>query len=299
MSKVQIKIDTTKYRTPTQDEVDKARQYALNRGRAANLVVRKLNDRLSRSTKDLVSIGYKYNVEGITFQWNSVPAMYDEVTELMDKVYEDCMVIIEDNAIPSGESDDKKTALILYLLSLGRKNRTFSDTLEEYLWRYLYDIEAFVAATKIANLSKVDAMTRIVSGFNSVYTDPLVMQAMKVPNVQSMYLANGGVHTDRFTGEKTQGVPINGSAAVTNLASIVVNQVWFRNESIDLANNGVVGYYQLRGSSYPCAICDAQVGFHPASNPMELPQSEPVHPHCVCFRVPIFAVTPEELENLL
>lgn len=299
MNKVQIKSDTTKYRTPTQDEVDKARQYALNRGRAANLVVRKLNDRLSQSTKDLVSIGYKYNVEGIKFQWNSVPAMYDEVTELMDKVYEDCVAIIEDSAIPSGESSDKKTALILYLLSLGRKNRTLSATLEEYLWRYLYDIEAFVAATKIANLSKVDAMTRIVSGFNSVYTDPLVMQAMKVPNVQSMYLANGGVHTDRFTGEKTQGIPINGSVAVTNFASIVVNQVWFRNENLNLINNQVVGYYQLRGSSYPCAICDALVGFHPATNTTELLQSEPVHPHCVCYRVPIFAISAEQLDKLL
>ena len=299
MNKVQIKSDTTKYRTPTQDEVDKARQYALNRGRAANLVVRKLNDRLSQSTKDLVSIGYKYNVEGIKFQWNSVPAMYDEVTELMDKVYEDCVAIIEDSAIPSGESNDKKTALVLYLLSLGRKNRTLSATLEEYLWRYLYDIEAFVAATKIANLSKVDAMTRIVSGFNSVYTDPLVMQAMKVPNVQSMYLANGGVHTDRFTGEKTQGIPINGSVAVTNFASIVVNQVWFRNENLNLINNQVVGYYQLRGSSYPCAICDALVGFHPATNTTELLQSEPVHPHCVCYRVPIFAISAEQLDKLL
>ena len=122
---------------------------------------------------------------------------------------------------------------------------------------------------------------------------------MKVPNVQAMYLANGGVHTDRFTGEKTQGVPINGSVAVTNFASIVVNQVWFRNENMNLINNQVVGFYQLRGSSYPCAICDALVGFHPVTNTTELLQSEPVHPHCVCFRVPIFAVTPEELENLL
>lgn len=299
MSNVKITLDTTRYRTPTQDEVDKAKQYALNRGRAANFVVRKLNDRLSQSTKDLVGIGYKYNVEGATFQWNSVPAMYDEVTELMDKVYEDCMAIIEDSAIPSGESNDKKTALVLYLLSLGRKNRTLSATLEEYLWRYLYDIEAFVAATKIANLSKVDAMTRIVSGFNSTYTDPYVMQAMKVPNVQSMYLANGGVHTDRFTGEKTQGVPINGSVAVTNLASIVVNQVWFRNENLNLINNQVVGYYQLRGSSYPCAICDALVGFHPVHNISELLQSEPVHPHCVCYRVPIFAISAEQLDKLL
>ena len=299
MSNVKITLDTTRYRIPTQDEVDKAKQYALNRGRAANLVVRKLNDRLSQSTKDLVGIGYKYNVEGATFQWNSVPAMYDEVTELMDKVYEDCMAIIEDNAIPSRESDDKKKALALFLLSLGRKNRTLSTTLEEYLWRYLYDIEAFVAATKIANLSNVDAMTRIVSGFNSTYTDPYVMQAMKVPNVQAMYLANGGVHTDRFTGEKTQGVPINGSVAVTNFASIVVNQVWYRNENINLVNNEVVGYYQLRGSSYPCAICDAQVGFHPATNPLEFLQSEPVHPHCVCYRVPIFDISAEQLDKLL
>lgn len=299
MSNVKITLDTTRYRIPTQDEVDKARQYALNRGRAANLVVRKLNDRLSQSTKDLVSIGYKYNVEGITFQWNSVPAMYEEVTELMDKVYEDCMAIIEVNAIPPGESDDKKTALALFLLSLGRKNRTFSATLEEYLWRYLYDMEAYIAATKIANLPKANAMTRIVSGFNSTYTDPYVMQAMKVPNVQSMYLANGGVHTDRFTGEKTQGVPINGSAAVTNLASIVVNQVWFRNENMNLINNQVVGFYQLRGSSYPCAICDALVGFHPVTNTAELLQSEPVHPHCVCYRVPVFAVSAEQLERLL
>ena len=96
MSNVKITLDTTRYRIPTQDEVDKAKQYALNRGRTANLVVRKLNDRLSQSTKDLVSIGYKYNVEGVTFQWNSVPSMYEEVTELMDKVYEDCMAIIED-----------------------------------------------------------------------------------------------------------------------------------------------------------------------------------------------------------
>lgn len=299
MSNVKITLDTTRYRIPTQDEVDKAKRYALNRGRAANLVVRKLNDRLSQSTKDLVGIGYKYNVEGATFQWNSVPAMYDEVTKLMDKVYEDCMAIIEDNAIPPGESDEKKTALALFLLSLGRKNRTFSATIEEYLWRYLYDMEAYIAATKIASLSKANAMTKIVSGFNSVYTDPLVMQAMKVPNIQAMYLANGGVHTDRFTGEKTQGVPVNGSVAVTNLASIAVNQVWFRNENMNLINNQVVGFYQLRGSSYPCAICDALVGFHPVTNTSELMQSEPVHPHCVCYRVPVFAVSAEQLERLL
>lgn len=286
--KIDIKLDTTKYRPITKDDINKGKQRTLKRGRAANKAVRDIDSVLHDTTSKLVSIGYRYNVQGELFQWTANDAMFEEVTAIMDEVLSECMDIIEENAIP--KDSHREEILLAYLLGLGRRGKNMEETLQEYLWRYLYDIEAYVASAKIARLSATDAMTRILTNMNSMYTDPIVLQAMKTPNVQSQYLVSGGVHVDRISGMRTPGVPIHGSLAVENLANILINSVWWRDENLMFAEDEkIVGYYQLRGSSYPCTICDDEVGLHLIKLSITMINLPLVHAHCMCYRIPVYA----------
>ena len=46
--------------------------------------------------------------------------------------------------------------------------------------------------------------------------------------------------------------------------------------------NGANAWYVQRGSSYPCSLCDSNVGIH--YNSFDLP---PYHPNCVCMAIPL------------
>ena len=292
---IRINLDTRRYVAPTEEDVRKAKQYILRRSEVANELADLATDLLTDAAIKIVEIAYKYNFPGEVFTIGSSPEQQKEIAAVMDELEERLFAILEDRVLAGLTSDDdttvlgasatRKAALLAFMLSLGHGNKNLRSTLYDYEWRFLYDLEAAIASLKLAGVSLPDAITKIRSHITSIYTMSEVQAAIRrTNNVMAEFLRTAGVPHNPDGSPNLQGVPREGFNAIINSIRITNDIVCGHNQLLNFIERGAVGYYQLRGSNYPCAICDEQVGFH-----LGLIDADPLpHPRCVCIRIPIF-----------
>lgn len=285
MSKVVVKLDTRKFQAPSQSDIDAAKQFILQREENARMLEGKIDEALADAAEKIVIICYRYDVDPqklyIASGFNE--QMMNEIAEVMDALEEEILGLIQEYATRSTKDRERINALLLWMASLGRGNRKLRDTLEGYLYKFMKDLEAAIAALRFAETTMTDAVTKVKSNLHTIYTMPEVMATFKNASefaatyIQSRGVQKGGV-----------GLSNNGSTNVTNMARLTLQMVWMRSNRIDMEENGAAGFYVLRGSNYPCDYCDSKVGFHPMTDIEDFP---PFHGHCCCYVVPIFTIT--------
>lgn len=285
MSKVVIKLDTKKYQAPSQQDIDAAKQFILQREENARMLEDKIDELLADAAEKIVIICYRYDVDPqklyIASGFNE--QMMNEIAEVMDELEEEILALMQEYATRSTKDRDRINALLLLMASLGRGNRNLRDTLEGYLYKFMKDLEAAIAALRFADATIGDAVTKVKTNLHTIYTMPEVMAAFKNASefaatyIQSRGVQKGGV-----------GLSNNGSTNVTNMARLTLQMVWMRSRRLEMEEDGAAGFYVLRGSNYPCDYCDSKVGFHPMTDIDYFP---PFHGHCCCYVVPIFTLT--------
>jgi len=285
MSKVVIKLDTKKYQAPSQQDIDAAKQFILQREENARMLEDKIDELLADAAEKIVIICYRYDVDPqklyIASGFNE--QMMNEIAEVMDELEEEILALMQEYATRSTKDRDRINALLLWMASLGRGNRNLRDTLDGYLYKFMKDLEAAIAALRFADATMADAVTKVKTNLHTIYTMPEVMAAFKNASefaatyIQSRGVQKGGV-----------GLSNNGSTNVTNMARLTLQMVWMRSRRLEMEEDGAAGFYVLRGSNYPCDYCDSKVGFHPMTDIDYFP---PFHGHCCCYVVPIFTLT--------
>ena len=285
MSKVVIKLNTKKYQAPSQQDIDAAKQFILQREENARMLEDKIDELLADAAEKIVIICYRYDVDPqklyIASGFNE--QMMNEIAEVMDELEEEILALMQEYATRSTKDRDRINALLLWMASLGRGNRNLRDTLEGYLYKFMKDLEAAIAALRFADATMADAVTKVKTNLHTIYTMPEVMAAFKNASefaatyIQSRGVQKGGV-----------GLSNNGSTNVTNMARLTLQMVWMRSRRLEMEEDGAAGFYVLRGSNYPCDYCDSKVGFHPMTDIDYFP---PFHGHCCCYVVPIFTLT--------
>ena len=282
---IKIKLDGSQYRLPTQEDITSAKQFILRRNDYARLLESKVDDCLEDAAQDIVSICYKYDVDPKEFAINSKynEKMMDEIADVMDELEADIMSLIYDYSLRVTDDEKHRNLLAAWIALLGRGNNNLQDTLDGYLYKTMKDWEAAIAALRFANVAMADAVTKVKSNLHSIYTMPEVTAAFKhADDFNATYIQSHGVMAGGV------GLSNNGSTNVTNMARLTLQMAWMREQGIEFDESGAAGYYQLRGSAYPCSVCDDEVGFHKG---LEDLYTKPYpHPHCCCYRIPIFAL---------
>lgn len=281
-----IRLDTSQYRTPTQQELDNGKDYVKRRNDTALALTAIINNILQDLLEDIFYLCYNDNTKGVDFKITDDESRFEEISELMDDAMEEIFANIQEYSLKCSDNGLRLNMLLLYLLSLGRGDNNLKSTLGTYMKRFLYDVEALIAAYKNAGYSITTAITKAKTSIRNVYQQPEVKAAYKVPGMRATYIASRGIHYDFGTGKATVGLSANGATNVIYLAETTLKMVWMRSEALDFKEKGAAGYYQLRGSSYPCQLCDSEVGFHLGVDKII---SDPYpHPHCCCYRIPIY-----------
>lgn len=282
---IKIKLDGSQYRLPTQEDITSAKQFILRRNDYARLLESKVDDCLEDAAQEIVSICYKYDVDPKEFAINSKynEKMMEEISEVMDELEADIMSLIYDYSLRVTEDEKHRNLLAAWIALLGRGNNNLQDTLDGYLYKTMKDWEAAIAALRFANVAMADAVTKVKSNLHSIYTMPELTAAFKhADDFNATYIQSHGVMAGGV------GLSNNGSTNVTNMARLTLQMAWMREQGIEFDESGAAGYYQLRGSAYPCSVCDDEVGFHKG---LEDLYTKPYpHPHCCCYRIPIFAL---------
>ena len=205
--------------------------------------------------------------------------MMEEISEVMDEIELEILNMMYEYSTRVTNEKDHINALLLWLATLGRGNRNLADTLHGYLYKFMKDMEAAVAALKFSNVPVSEAITKAKTFLHSVYTMPEMLRAFRfAERFAATYIRSRGIERGAV------GISNNGSTNVVNMAKTTLQMAFMREYRNEMEEDGAAGYYVLRGSDYPCDLCDSKVGFHPISDKENFP---PYHPHCCCIAIPI------------
>lgn len=287
---IKISLDTSKYAIPTQEDIDAAKRFVLMREEHAQLLQSRIDEVLADAMERIITICYRYDVDPkLLYLSNGFnEQMMNEISEAMDEAEEEILSLIEEYSTRVTTDKDRAKTLLAWMLLLGRKNRNLQQTLDNYLYKFMKDIESAVAALKFANIPLAQAITKAKTHLHTIYVMPEVQQAFKqAETFTATYIRSRGVVKGNV------GLSNNGSTNVTNMAKTTLQMVWMRSQVMDYKEQGAAGLYVLRGSSYPCSPCDDNCGFHPIEESYGV---LPVHPSCCCYAIPVF--TKEQIENI-
>lgn len=294
--KLTIKLDTTRYKAPTQEDLDSAKRYILRMNDAANAMRDYAMEEIEDAAVELAQIAMRYDIDPKVFSFDSSVSedMMTEVAAVMDSLEDSLMEHLEDYATACTDSEGNRTLLLAFLLTLGHRNLGIRDTIHEYLWRTLRQTEALVVAAKENGLTPVQTVSVVRSALDSVNTDRFYLSLMRYRHLYNApFIRSGGKATYSDGTPNVQGVPVAGILAVRNTLVNAVHSTWRYNQTEEMRQDGAIGYWQFRGSDFPCDICDEEVGFHELG---DIEYDDYPHANCMCGRIPIYRK--EELENM-
>lgn len=289
--KTVIKIDTDIYKPPSEEDIRQAKRYILKMSDVANAAQSIAGRYITEAAEKLVEIAYRYNIPPyrLSFDSNVNSDMMNEITNVMDELEEIIMQLLEEYALSCTDDAEEQRELLMLLANLGHRDMNMRQTVHAYLWRFLHQVGALSAAFLFASLPLSQAKTRIGTSIRTFVTTQELLATSKYRQLFSTpFIKNGFRPTFPDGTPNIQGIPVDGYNAIMQLYGIAIAQIWEKNQIDQWQNDiNIAGYYQLRGSSYPCATCDEAVGFYPI-NTVHGNTEYLMHPNCKCYRVPVY-----------
>lgn len=284
-----IKIQLADFYEPvTEEQVKRAKNYVLRRESAARGLSSLIDALLQDAAVKITSICYRYNINPTLFElsYKYNDKMFEEVAAVMDELEEDILDLVSVYSTKCTKDKEKKNALFLWILTLGRGGKALKATLETRLRAFMGDLEAMIVAAKVARLNTSQAANIIKNNLHNVYQTAIMKNVFRQAN---MYKAKN----IRTKGIKHGNVGNSNSEAnnIVRFAKTTLQMAWMRQMRQNYKDEGAAGFYVLRGSTYPCYYCQSYVGFHQIDDVEAFP---PRHANCACFAIPVFQKTIEE-----
>lgn len=267
----------------TEKDIRNGKDYVLRRERAAQALSAVVEELLKDATREITSLCYQYNVDPKNFQISERynKELFDLISAILDELEDAIIEQVTEYSLQCTDDEEQKDSLLPWILLLGRDNRNLTQTLEARLWQFSRDLEAMITATRLSGLNQTTAITRIITNLHSVYTMPEVRAAFAyAANVKATYIRSRGVKYGYVGNSNSEANNINRFARMT------LQMTWMRSQLMTFKKIGAAGFVQLRGSNYPCAICDEAAHFY--DNIDEIMTKPYPHFHCMCYRVPVF-----------
>lgn len=279
---IKIKLDTSKYKVPTQEDIAAAKRFINLREQYAGVLGERIDAIIADGAERIVTICYQYNADPKTLYFSSAfnSDMMSEISEVMDDIEGRILSLIYEYSTRVTDDRDRISILAAWMALLGKGGNNLQDTLEGYMYKMMKDWEAAIAALRYHGVPLAEAINIVKSHIHSIYTIPQVVATFKRwQEFAATYIRSRGIQYGAV------GISNNGSTNVVNMARITLQLTWKHNQQLDFEEDETIaGYVVFRGSSYNCDPCDENATFHPIGDIDGYP---PVHPHCLCFAVPI------------
>ena len=283
MEEIQVQLLDI-YQPVTEEQVRTGKNFVLRREFAANGLASLVDGLMADAAANMVQIAYRYGVKPEEFQISPQynEAMFNEIADVLNDLEDEILDLILAYSTRCTKDEDKKLRLLPWILALGKNGKGLRASLQDRLWVFSRDVEAMIAAAKTAKFDASRAVSVIKSNLHTAYQMPGMAEAFAH---SSLYKA----HYIRTRGVKKGNRGSSNSEAnnIIRFAKMTVQMSWMHYHQELYKEQGAAGYYVLRGSIYPCDLCDSKVGFHPIDDVDGYP---PFHPSCCCWTVPIFSI---------
>lgn len=237
----------------TDKDIEEAKAFILRRVQAEISMQTHLDEALLWAAREIVRISYKYKIKASQFRFSVNPKLQKEVDEVLARLREMLYEYTESLSVIVDES--QKDDIIAFI-----NKESYGHTLKErigiYTNRYKYEMESFVAAGLLAGKSIANLLATIKNNLSNPYNNELFRNTV----------ISGGMAATRI---KTNGISYGKghSNSARNLLNTLtrnaVGSAWMNIYGTTAYQNGAVGFYSFRGSSYACNLCQSMVGYHP------------------------------------
>ena len=279
---IKIKLDTDKYRIPTEEDIAAAKEYIIQREEYAGILGDRIDEIIAEAAERVVIICYRYNIDPKLLYLSSAfnAEMMAEISVVMDEVESAILRLILEYSTRVAVNSVRSVELAEWMYNLGKGDRNIEDTLYGYMYKMMKDWEAAIAAMRYAGLDAAKASTRIKTYLHQIYNMPEVRSAFRRwQEFAATYIRSRGIQYGAV------GISNNGSTNVVNMAKYTLQLVWKHNQQLDFEEEGIAGFIVERGSGYLCDFCDSYCGWHTLD---ELDALPPRHPNCACYAIPIY-----------
>lgn len=261
--------------TQSEKAEKEAKEFTLRRLKIQKAAELSIERYMTEAARMILDIATKYNIPPKQFRFSANSQLEAEVNAVMEWLREKLTEIIELSVTAASEDEDDKDELLAYMSTLG-SDHTIPELVAIYTNRFKYELEAFIAAGLAYKLSKFDIIAELIKSLSAPYLSALLQRAFK----------DGGFRATRITSKGIsygKGQYVSSKNALTRLQYATAGIVWWWWQGKQIIRTGAEYFYQMRGSSYPCPLCDSLVGIHPIK---EIYSSYP-HANCYCIRIPL------------
>jgi hypothetical protein len=194
------------------------------------------------------------------------------IQDLIEQLLTDCELLAVD------EREDKRDAILLYML--GERN---GDTLEGRVNKRCHtlfnEVFAVYTAGKLLGWDENSLLSSIKANFEHPWQNEVLVAVREKIN-------RGEIDADIEDFEEAhygKGVEISSLGALQTMLGYAIADAWTWWQYEDSKEKGAKGYFVVRGSSYPCDICnEAADSFHPIDDTEHI---VPLHKNCKCYIV--------------
>lgn len=248
---------------PTENDIEAAKAYLRQRIDAEMSMTYNLEIIMREAAEKIVSICYAVNVNPQNFRYEDLPLQaqreIDEVIQWLKETIEDYF-----ETLAIADHEENRDVLLPFILGENH-GMTFEERLTDYCDKYKDELMLLVGAGLFLGIAKSALAKSIGDNLKHPYANQLLADGIDAPLTYGRGRSNSMYN------------------AIGNLTQFGIAQGWMENQYINNRKDGCVGWYVMRGSSFPCEHCDSMVGFH--TDQSELP---PYHGHCRCFAVPVY-----------
>lgn len=260
-------------------EYDQAVLYLKKRLDLTNRGDEKIKRIIVNAFKDLIALAFPCPLTAENFKLDKLPNQ-DEINDILKDMRTQIYLTIEECCNIAVEQrkelfDDKDLVFLVgNILENGEDSIKHKASL--YSNRIGKEFETWLAMALFYKWSKNLTIKMFSTNCGDLYKTNSFKKATTATKFHATRLKNGGV---------TYGVGKYQSAqkSLKRLTNIAIGATTQEVDYLLLKRTGASGYNVYRGSSYPCAVCDFNVGYHPIGHDA-LP---PYHPNCCCFAVPV------------
>lgn len=221
----------------------------------------RVSSNVMRTIRRILVLATEYSYLGKQFTFDANADLDDEVNRILVELSDAILDDIDTAIYKTIEDDDDADAVFAHVyrtdngVGLDERVDYHSSNLKRLL-------EAYFAVCFAEKLTNADILGGVL-----------------------VYLANPiGVNGEKFHFGK--GVNTNPIEGMTRLSQTMLGEAWHNERIIGFRKDpNIIGYRVMRGSSYPCQVCDdLTIGIHPLTEQVLL-----AHPSCCCYEVPVYA----------
>lgn len=251
----------------TDEELHRALEYIKERLSIQAEARDKLADSLYIAALKLIKLSRKYMESTKDFSFSMNKELEKNVDAIIDELEEELYSLTETYGT-KGADDKTKKILLLYIAS-----KIFGKTLKQRLPSYgkmfKTEVENLIASASVTKTPYNNVVSTAKTFVKNPKQSVIIQKAEKMGFTPNEYEVEGTIKISYGNFERV---------VIDTIAR--TRQKMYQQEEKE--KHGTNAWYVMRGSSYPCSLCDMQKGIHKSD--FELP---PYHPNCVCLAIPI------------